>query len=162
MHRTVEWISFVLEARWLLALKQGGTYVVITKRGFPPNILISYVVALQWRSIKYYKIVEIDQTPTEFEAAQASMSRRLVYWSGQYTYSGNKEILIKSVAQAIRTYVMSVFRLPVSVLWWFNSHDATILNGCREGEEEDVPVKLGLDDITKTKSRLGVPRYAVF
>ena len=46
--------------------------------------------------------------------------------------SGNKEILIKAVAQAIPTYVMSVFRLPTSVYddlakmmrqyWWGIEH----------------------------------------
>ena len=46
---------------------------------------------------------------------QARLSKRLVDWSERYLSSGNKEILIKAVAQAIPTYVMSVFRFPASV-----------------------------------------------
>ena len=43
-----------------------------------------------------------------FETVQASLNRRLVDWSEQYVSVGNKETLIKAVAQAISTYVMSV------------------------------------------------------
>lgn len=50
-----------------------------------------------------------------FESILERLSRILVDWSEQYMSSGSKEILIKSVAQAIPTYVMSVFRLPASV-----------------------------------------------
>lgn len=50
-----------------------------------------------------------------FETLQHSMSKRLVDWSEQYLSSGDKEVLIKSVAQAIPTYVMSVYLLPASV-----------------------------------------------
>lgn len=50
-----------------------------------------------------------------FETLQSSLRKRLVDWSAQYMSFGNKEILIKSVAQAIPAYVMSGFRLPVSV-----------------------------------------------
>lgn len=48
-----------------------------------------------------------------FERLQASLSKRMIDWSDQFISSGNKELLIKSVAQAIPTYVMSVFRLLV-------------------------------------------------
>ena len=51
----------------------------------------------------------------QFETLQVRLSKRLVDWSERYLSSGNKEILIKAVAQAIPTYVMSVFRLPTSV-----------------------------------------------
>ena len=51
----------------------------------------------------------------QFETLQASLSKRLIDWSEQYLSSGNKEILIKAVAQTIPTYVMSVFKLPASV-----------------------------------------------
>ena len=51
----------------------------------------------------------------QFETLQASLSKRLIDWSEQYLSSGNKEILMKAVAQAIPTYVMSVFKLPASV-----------------------------------------------
>ena len=50
-----------------------------------------------------------------FETTQASLSKRLVYWSEQFMSSGNKEILIISVAHVIPIYVTSVFKLPFSV-----------------------------------------------
>ena len=51
----------------------------------------------------------------KFETLQERLRKVLVDWSEQYMSSGNKEILIKSVAQAIPAYVMSVFKLPASV-----------------------------------------------
>ena len=50
-----------------------------------------------------------------FGSTQERLSKRLVDWSEQYTSTGTKEILIKSMAQAILTYVMSVFKLSASV-----------------------------------------------
>ena len=50
-----------------------------------------------------------------FETTQERLRKRLVDWSEQFMSIGNKEILIKVVARAIPTYIMSVFRLPVSV-----------------------------------------------
>ena len=46
-----------------------------------------------------------------FETIQERLRKKLTDWSEQYTSSGNKVILIKSVAQAIPAYVMSVFKL---------------------------------------------------
>ena len=51
----------------------------------------------------------------QFESLQERLRKRLIDWSEQFVSTGNKEILIKAVAQAIPTYVMSVFRLPASV-----------------------------------------------
>ena len=50
-----------------------------------------------------------------FETTQDRLRKRLVDWSEQYMSSGNKEVHIKAVAQAIPTYVMSVFKLPAAV-----------------------------------------------
>lgn len=50
-----------------------------------------------------------------FETLQHRLSKKLVDWSEQYLSSSDKAVLIKSVAQEIPAYVMSVFRLPVSV-----------------------------------------------
>ena len=54
--------------------------------------------------------------------------RRVTGWSEKHLSSGGKEVLIKSVAQAIPTYVMSVLRLSdmlcneltraVRKFWW--------------------------------------------
>lgn len=43
------------------------------------------------------------------------LAKRLVDWSDKYMSMASKEILIKAVAQAIPTYIMSVFKLPMSV-----------------------------------------------
>ena len=51
----------------------------------------------------------------KFETLQERLRKALMDWSEQYMSSGNKEILIKSVAHAIPTYAMSVFKLPASV-----------------------------------------------
>jgi hypothetical protein len=51
----------------------------------------------------------------QFESLQESLSNRLIDWAERYMASGAKEVLIKAVAQAIPTYVMSVFKLPASV-----------------------------------------------
>ena len=50
-----------------------------------------------------------------FETIQERLIKKLIDWSEQYTSSGVQEILIKSVAQAIPTYVMSVFKLLASM-----------------------------------------------
>ena len=50
-----------------------------------------------------------------FEIIQDRLRKKLIDWSEQYVSSGNKEILIKAVAQALPTYVISVFKLPASV-----------------------------------------------
>ena len=44
-----------------------------------------------------------------FASILGRLGNILVDWSEQYMSSGNKEILIKSVAQAIPSYIMSVF-----------------------------------------------------
>ena len=51
----------------------------------------------------------------KLEPLQAKLSKRLVDWSERYMSMASKEVLIKAVAQAIPTYVMSVFKLPMSV-----------------------------------------------
>ena len=51
----------------------------------------------------------------KFETLQERLRKMLVDWSEQYVSTENKEILIKSGAQAIPTYVMMVFKLPASV-----------------------------------------------
>lgn len=60
------------------------------------------------------------------------MSKRLVHWRERYPSSVSKEVLIKYVAQAIPTYVMSVFKLSFLVddlsrlmrqYWWGVGND---------------------------------------
>lgn len=50
-----------------------------------------------------------------FESLQSRVSKCLVEWSERYSSFSSKEVLIKAVAQAIPVYVMSIFKLPLSV-----------------------------------------------
>ena len=47
----------------------------------------------------------------KFQMLQASLSKRIMAWGDTLSQAG-KETLIKSVLQAIPTYVMGVFKLP--------------------------------------------------
>ena len=51
----------------------------------------------------------------KFQSLQERLSRKLIDWCENYMSSASKEILIKAVAQAIPTYVMSVFKLPAAI-----------------------------------------------
>jgi hypothetical protein len=47
-----------------------------------------------------------------FKSTKERLVKRLSHWSGRLMFSGAKEVLIKSVAQAIPVYIMGVFKLP--------------------------------------------------
>jgi hypothetical protein len=62
----------------------------------------------------------------KFDSLQAELSKRIMQWND--LSQGGKEIMIKAVAQALPTYIMGVFKLPMSVcddlskliqnFWW--------------------------------------------
>jgi hypothetical protein len=62
----------------------------------------------------------------KFDSLQAELSKRIMQWND--LSKGGKEIMIKAVAQALPTYIMGVFKLPMSVcddlsklirnFWW--------------------------------------------
>lgn len=68
------------------------------------------------------------QKRSKFQSIKERMSKRLMDYSEKCVSSGAKEVLIKSVAQALPTYIMSVFQLPVTLcdeltgmireFWW--------------------------------------------
>ena len=51
----------------------------------------------------------------KFQNLQTSLTKRLVQWGDGYLAQPGREMLIKSVAQALPTYIMGVFKLPFSV-----------------------------------------------
>ena len=65
-----------------------------------------------------------------FDFVKEKMWKRMHSWRGKMLSRGGKEILLKSVVQAIPSYVMSVFLLPVLLcedlermmnsFWWGN------------------------------------------
>ncbi|CAA7030928.1 unnamed protein product [Microthlaspi erraticum] len=69
-----------------------------------------------------------------FAFVQDRLSKRVNSWSAKLLSRGGKEVLIKSVAQALPTYVMSCFLLPqdiikklqsaISNFWWSNKQNS--------------------------------------
>jgi hypothetical protein len=64
----------------------------------------------------------------KFKSTKESLVKRFSNWAERHMSSGVKELLIKSVAQAIPTYVMDIFKLPTGLceemtqlirkFWW--------------------------------------------
>lgn len=50
----------------------------------------------------------------QFQPIKDRFSKRMSNWNEKYLSMGGKEVLIKSVAQALPTYVMGIFELPAS------------------------------------------------
>jgi hypothetical protein len=51
----------------------------------------------------------------KFQSLQSKLAKYLVEWDDNHKSQAAKEILIKSIAQAIPVYVMSVFKLPLGL-----------------------------------------------
>ena len=69
-----------------------------------------------------------------FETLQSSLRKRLVDWSEKFSSHASKEVLIKSVAQAIPTYSMACFKLPRGLCQHINSLLRKFWWGSRKGE----------------------------
>ena len=54
-----------------------------------------------------------------FAEIKEKVGKKLVGWKGKLLSMGGKEILIKAVAQAIPSYTMSCFPLPMSLCEYF-------------------------------------------
>ena len=63
-----------------------------------------------------------------FQPLEERFHKRMVAWKEKYLSAAGKEVLIKSVAQALPIYIMSVFKLPLTLcdelmkqvraFWW--------------------------------------------
>ncbi|KAM0834186.1 hypothetical protein ACQ4PT_063778 [Festuca glaucescens] len=68
----------------------------------------------------------------KFQMLQEQLAKRILLWND--LSQGGKEIMIKAVAQSLATYIMGVFKLPLSVcddltklvrdFWWVSSNGA--------------------------------------
>lgn len=90
----------------------------------------------------------------KFQNLQSKLTQCIMLWGDSYQTQSGKEILIKSIAQALPTYVMGVFKLPFSVCddlsklirdsWWGSE------NGKRKTHW------LSWDKMTRTKGQGGI------
>lgn len=56
-----------------------------------------------------------------FREVQERVSKRVMGWKEKHISKAGREVLIKTVAQAIPTYAMSIFKLPKAVCKGINS-----------------------------------------
>ena len=68
-----------------------------------------------------------------FKDLGEKITRRVMGWKEKYIYKAGREIIIKTVAQAIPTYIMRIFKIPKALCdtvnstlakyWWGQTKD---------------------------------------
>ena len=56
-----------------------------------------------------------------FKELQEKITKRVIGWKEKFISKASREILIKTIAQAIPTYSISLFKLPKAICDKFNS-----------------------------------------
>ena len=72
-----------------------------------------------------------------FKELQEKITKRVLGWKEKFISKAGREILIKTVAQAIPTYSMNLFKLPRSICDSINSLVARYWWG-QNGEERKI------------------------
>ena len=71
-----------------------------------------------------------------FREVQERVTKRVMGWKEKYISEAGREVLIKTVAQAIPTYSMSMFKIPKKICGDINSVLAKYLWGQTKNEKK--------------------------
>ena len=71
-----------------------------------------------------------------FREVQERVTKRVMGWKEKYISKASREVLIKTVAQAIPTYSMSMFKIPKKICGDINSVLAKYLWGQTRNEKK--------------------------
>lgn len=92
-----------------------------------------------------------------FKPTEERLAKRMDSWAEKHMSSGAKDVLIKSVVQAIPTYLMGVFKLPASTceaytkmvrdFWWGDEENKRKIHWC------------AWENITRPKGMGGLGRF---
>jgi hypothetical protein len=88
--------------------------------------------------------------------------KRIQGWIQLLLSAGGKDILIKSVVQAIPTYSMSCFKLPRGLCLYINSMIKNFLVGQQERQKEHTLGIMGSDVFSQDGWGSGLSRFTAF
>lgn len=97
----------------------------------------------------------------KFQNLQSRLLKRIIAWGDTLSLAG-KEIMIKVIAQAIPTYIMGVFKLPMSVCDDLNRMVRNFWWGSAEGKRKTHWLAWPKILAHKTKGGLGFRDFRVF
>lgn len=99
----------------------------------------------------------VGRSPTSnFNFLTGRLWKRLNGWNDRPLSRAGKEVLLKSVAQAIPTYVMSCFQIPASICENMRRPISNFLWGMEDGREKNSLEVLGLVILTQVSWRNGI------
>ncbi|KAK3211629.1 hypothetical protein Dsin_016335 [Dipteronia sinensis] len=97
-----------------------------------------------------------------FNEIKERVWKRVRGWKGSMFSFGGKEVLIKAVAQAIPTYMMSIFQLPLGLCHDLSSMMSKFWWGSKEGRRKISWIKWDRLCLPKVHGGLGFKNLSVF